>query len=167
MDDPKCPVDDLASVVHRWKINPGGSISQRSFHGFMVSSRAFKSISIMSSGTSECSGNSRSHPDVCQMSSVCSQKPRLTQRLRVVKKVYDYMKIECCTCIQIEKIFTKIFFRSRKLPFCICLWISYWLQLLSAISFFFLIFTALLDASGCRFVSSLLDCVFSRLFLFT
>ena len=49
MDDPKCPLYDLASVVHRWEINPQGSIPQSSFHGFMVSSRAFKSISIMSS----------------------------------------------------------------------------------------------------------------------
>lgn len=49
VDDPKCPVDDLASVVHRWKINPRGSIPQSSFHGFMVNSGAFKSISIMSS----------------------------------------------------------------------------------------------------------------------
>lgn len=91
VDDPKCPVDDLASVVHRWKINPGGSISQSSFHSFMVNSRPFKSISIMSSGTSECSGNSRPHSDVCQMSSVCSQNILSwdtveTQRLQLVKK---------------------------------------------------------------------------------
>lgn len=49
VDDPKCPADDKAYVVHRWKINPGGSIPQSSFLGFMVNSRAFKSISIMSS----------------------------------------------------------------------------------------------------------------------
>lgn len=134
VDDPKCPEDDFASVVHRWKINPGGSIPQTSFHGFMVNSGAFKSISVMSSEDFKVQWELQTSLLTFVkwiLFAVRTYFPEVRLRLRG----FNWLKSpllhgECmgANVFRLKRYWQKYFFRSKKLTCCIYSWISYWLM---------------------------------------